>query len=432
MDSSKRKQWEVATAIFVVCFIVFGAVFYSPGVFLLPLSRFFHWTRAETATLFTISAFCGMIGSYVVGWLLDRMSVKPVMAGGVALAGIGFIVLSRSNSFGELAIGYSMLGVGVIASTLLPAIVVITRSFDKTRGTVLGVVIAGESAGGMAMVNLASRVLAHYGPVEGWRDAYISLAIPVLLIALPLVLIFVEDLPPISTSVAGAAPDSEGKQSSGELAGFELLPAMKTGTFWLLAWAMFGGGFSLAGEVAHVIPGLVGFGYAATTAALVWSIALGIKSVGQFGFGVVADWLTARLTYTITGIAAGVAVIILIAGAYTNIAVLLFVVINGVTIGTPIVLIPIVQAESLGLRQFATIQGLMNVFSTAGVMLAPVVVAQLFDVTRSYAAGYTLLGVVYITTGIAIFYCAPLSALQPSRASSESQAVLKGASTLEN
>ena len=77
-------------------------------------------------------------------------------------------------------------------ATLLPAALVVANWFQVKRGMAMGVAIAGVSAGGMIMVQVAAAVIQ----AGGWRDAYTALALPVLLVVFPLVLLVVRTRPP--------------------------------------------------------------------------------------------------------------------------------------------------------------------------------------------------------------------------------------------
>lgn len=403
MERFERRQWIVGTALFFVVLIVFGAAYYSPGVFLLPLSKQFHWSRAGTSLLFTISALAGAVGNIGGGWLLDRVRVKSVMAVGVALTGLALLMASWANSFTTMTIAYALMGAGVNVGTLLPAVVLITRWFDKGRSTVMGIVIAGESAGGMIMVMLASRVLTAYG----WRAAYVALAIPTLVLAIPIILGFVNDSP-----VAEDRQTSRAVQSV-ELEGLDVLPALKTRSFWLIGLSLTCCTFGLLGEITHVIPGLIGAGYTAAAAASIWGIALVLKSLGQLGFGVAAEWISARIGWALSFEIGAVGAVFLTLVRFNHLAVIPFIVLGGSTLGVSIVLAPVVLAESLGRRRFGSLQGLIfGTFSAAGSILGPVVVGKIYDTYHSYELGYLLIAVLFALAGIMVFCTVPLSAIE--------------------
>lgn len=408
MQSLRRKQWlAIATLLVAVC-IVFGGGFYTGGVFVLPLAGYVHSTRARISTLFAVSGLTSAISSYFVGGLLDRFRVKWIMASCLALCGLSMLFLSRAQDFHHLLAGYALLGVGMIAGTNLCAAFVISRSFAQARGKLLGLIFAGESAGGMVMTLVAAHVLAHYGRHQGWRAAYVALALPMLLIAVPMVLLCMRDLP-----VVGSAPSATQSQTAPP--GLELAQALRTRSFWYLAAAWFCSAFGFSAEIAHVIPSLVAGGFAAAVAASFWSLTLACKAAGQLGLGAIADWIGAPVTWMVCFLCGSVAILILSTASPAHpLAVLAYVVLGGPALGGTIVLAPVVQAYSLGVKRFGSIHGLLLVLSQTGFMVGPVVTGFIFDLTRSYRVGFAIISALFALAGIAVFHCAPLSSLMPA------------------
>ena len=77
-------------------------------------------------------------------------------------------------------------GVGSGAATLLPCAMVIANWFGpRNRGIAMGITFTGTSLGGAVMVMIADRAI-DWG---GWRAGYVTLAIPMIVIVVPLVLL---------------------------------------------------------------------------------------------------------------------------------------------------------------------------------------------------------------------------------------------------
>src|SRR5260370_7415061 len=134
------------------------------------------------------------MGRYViwVGWLLDRVEARIVMIVGAVAGGAAFLIASRSNSLAPMLAAYSLLGVGISAGTLAPAAFVIANWFQAHRGLAMGLAMSGTTAGGMVMSLVANHVIQ--GP--GWRAAYFVLALPTILVVVPLLLFTAPPRPP--------------------------------------------------------------------------------------------------------------------------------------------------------------------------------------------------------------------------------------------
>jgi MFS family permease len=100
----------------------------------------------------------GFIPSVLVaGWLLDRIEAGWVMGTGAILVVGGFVLVSRSGAFSTLFTANVILGLGLGASTFVPAALVIANWFDERLGLVLGLTMSGMEVGGTGMMILSER-----------------------------------------------------------------------------------------------------------------------------------------------------------------------------------------------------------------------------------------------------------------------------------
>src|SRR5271154_5221913 len=86
-------------------------------------------------------------------------------------------------------------------------------------------------------------------------------------------------------------------------------------------------------------------------------------SFGKLGRGVIAEHVSARNTLICNFLAAGVGIILIFGAARTSVLIP-FVLIFGLSLGAPLVLIPMLVAESLGLKRFGSIGGLAGGVNT--------------------------------------------------------------------
>jgi MFS family permease len=81
----------------------------------------------------------------------------------------------------------------------------------------------------------------------------------------------------------------------------------------------------------------------------------------------------------------------------------LFVPLYGLTLGPPLMLIPLLIAESLGLRRYGSLSGILAIPGTIGVALGPQVAGHVFDVTHSYVSAFALF--IALVAALASFAC---------------------------
>jgi MFS family permease len=125
----------------------------------------------------------------VVGWLVDRGSIRRVMLAGSALFALGVLLLARVQNTWQLSLVYA--GPIALGMALLGGVAnarVIANWFSLRRGTALGVATMGVSLAGMVMPVLMGELVA----ALGWRGAVTALvALPLLLG--PLLLLVVDE-----------------------------------------------------------------------------------------------------------------------------------------------------------------------------------------------------------------------------------------------
>lgn len=401
MTEQERRAWAIVSSLFVTLMLVFGSGYNTAGIFFTPLLKSFGWSRATVSSLQSVLALAAGLCTPLVGYLLDRVEARVVMVAGALLAGLGFLLASSVHSFPPMLLAYVLLGFGIGAGTLLPASLVIANWFGAQRGLAMGITMAGTSGGGMVMALVADRAIGR----GGWRAGYLTLALPMFLIVAPLVYLVVRTRPPTSNSASVA-------QQSETLPGLEVKEALGGRSFWMIALAQFGFAFSVAGAGLHTVPYLIGRGYSAPRAALVLSLVLGMAGVGKLLMGLFADRAGGRtaLAVNMTITAAG---LLLLFGAGSTALIVLFVVFYGLTVGAPLALVPVVMAESLGLKRFGSLSGLTGLFQTAGAAIGPLLAGWMFDRTGSYATVFELFSAVLVLAALAAYSCVPLPVAEP-------------------
>src|ERR1043166_2469533 len=192
----------------------------------------------------------------------------------------------------------------------------------------------------------------------GWRAAYVALALPMVVIVVPLVVATVGNRPREAGVGRAAEPATV-------LAGPDVATALRRRSFWLIAFGQFCYAFATTGTNLHGIAHLIGIGYPAASAAQMFSLAFGLAALGKLGMGLLADRLRARRALVANLLLTACGIICLASAESPPVAVG-FVVVYGLTVGAPLTLGPMLVAESLGLKRFGSLSGLAGVFNVAG------------------------------------------------------------------
>jgi len=402
MTKQERQRWLIVAGLFVTNLIVFGGGYNTAGVFFPPLLKEFGWSRTQVSILPSVLAAAAGFGVPLIGWLLDWVEARIVMAAGAAAAGIAFLGASRIGSFPPMVAAYALLGVGVTASTLLPASMVIANWFGARRGLAMGLAMAGTSLGGATMTIVASHAITH----TGWRAAYVTLGLPMIVIVIPVLLIVVRTRP-----AAAATEKRTLAEQAQALPGLEVAPALRSRSFWMVALAQFCYATTASGLVAHMISYLVGIGYAQALAAAMMSTTFVFTSTGKVLMGLFADRVSGRVALTLNFVIAAAGAVLML-GAHRTAVLFPAILIVGVTLGAPLVLVPLVMVESLGLRRFGSLSGLTGLFNTVGAAIGPIIAGRVFDVTGSYSTAFELFAMLLIVGAGATWNCLPLESEQ--------------------
>ena len=402
MTNRERQGWWIAASLFLALFLLWGSGFNTTGLFIEPLLKQFGWGRTQVSLLIAALAFASGVSSPLAGRLLERVEARIVIVAGTVLSGAGLVVASRANAFAPMLAAYTILGLGLGLSTFVPTALVISNWFGERRGVALGIVMGGQSLGGMVMAPLVGYTIAK----AGWRAGELMLAAPMFVVVTPLVLALVRSRPPEAATRTAAGAETDGRDLFADVPGLEVAQALRTRSFWMIVAAQFLFPLAGAGAFVHMVAYLSGIGYAATTAALCLSVVMLFATVGQPLMGVVADRIGGRRALALAFALLALSLILLL-GASEVMMLVAFVLIFGLIIAGPIVLSPLIVAESLGLKRYGSLMGLVGFPFTLGLAFGPLAAGMIYDLTASYARAFQLCVVISIVGAIASLSCVP-------------------------
>lgn len=406
MTQRERQGWFIVATLFVVLLLVFGGGYDTVPVFVPALLRGFPtWSHQRVSILPSMLAASAGLSILPIGWLTDRVEARVVMVFGALAAGCSFLIASRADSLALMVVAYLLLGVGISAGTVLPGSLVLANWFTARRGLAMGIANAGSTTGGMVMTLVAGYVIRNWG----WRDAYLTLGTPMIVVVVPLVFAMVHTRPPGAVKMTVA-------QAAEQLEGFEAADALGTRSFWMIVIAQFCFAFAAAGSLIHMAVHLEGLGYTAANAALVISLIFCFAALGKVIMGFVADRITARMALAANFAIQSIGVAAVFAIGHSGL-IAVFVVVYGLTVAAPLMLLPLVIADSMGLKRFGFISGITGLAQTLGAAVGPLAVGRIFDVTRSYAHAFELMIAVNIVAALATFSCRTYQAECSRRAS---------------
>jgi len=397
-----RRAWTIAASLFVALFFLWGGGYNTGPIFLAALLKAFNWSHARVGSIIGGLSLAVGISAPIAGWLLDRIEARWVMGSGAIIAVLGLLGASSSHTFGTLLASVILIGIGLGAATWLAASLVIVNWFPGRRGMALGLVTFGMESGGMAMTLIVGSTIA----AHGWRAGYFAVAVPVVLLVIPL-LLFVVRTRPANTSSHSVAAQGE------ILPGYEVREALRTRAFWMLAIAEMSFGLAAGGTFHHLVAFLEGLHYSLRAATLVVSIVLGMAAVGKVVMGALGDRIGGKNALAIGFVMIAASVPILLNAAQPAMLIL-WLIIVGIAGASPVALGPLLTVETLGLKRLGTLFGWLGFALTFGLFVGPQLVGWMTDVTGTYTAGYELCGLICVMGSAASFLCvAPRHAAVP-------------------
>jgi MFS family permease len=161
-----------------------GVGMWSVIVALPAVQTEFGVARSAASLPYTMTMICFGFGGILMGRLSDRLGIIVPVVGGTITLGIGYAVASQATSLWQFALAQGLL-VGVASSaTFAPLLADTSLWFDRRRGIAVAVIASGSYLAGTVW----PPVVQHFIQTQGWRRAYLGIAVFCVATMLPLTL----------------------------------------------------------------------------------------------------------------------------------------------------------------------------------------------------------------------------------------------------
>lgn len=362
-------------------------------------------SRSEVSTAYLIGTLIAALGLPLIGRRVDRVGVRRAMTViGVAF-GVALVGMAGVQGFVTLAIGFVAIRLLGQGSLMLVSTVAVTLWFEKRRGTVLGIFTTGTAIV-MALVPVGlSLVIEGYG----WRVAWLTSAVMIWLVVVPIARFGMIDRP----SDIGQVPDGPNpkkmKPSKEQTrVSATRTEALRTKRFWSLLAASATVGMLVTALNFHQISLLADAGLTATEAAVMFlPQVIGAAAAGLL-FGYLSDRLTGR---ELIPMAMGLLIIslVLAASLTPGVAVVLYAVSLGAAGGAIRSVSATLLPRWFGVRHIGEIQGTASFIDVASTAVGPVVFALARDATGGYGGAATWFIIMPLLAGIVATTMRPVS-----------------------
>jgi MFS family permease len=388
--------WWVVGGAFLLLFCAVGTQFYAFPVFFEVMVREMGWARTQVALAMTIGSFVAGSMGLVVGGLIHKVGLRPVMVCGTIIAGLGFFLLRTVTEPWQFYLYYGLvLSVGVAGISTVANMTAVESWFDRGKSTALGIAVTGIGAGGVVMPLLAGWLISKYG----WQIACVCIAGIVILMGIPVSTIIMR----ISQErkVAPGPAQQKGLEAGDATIG----QALKQKSFWLISISVMLLYLVYMIGLTHQVAFAVDMGIDRVAAAGAVSVLCVSSIPARIGFGKLGDIVDKR--YVVVMVASLHAAAFAILLKTTNLAMLYgYSALLGIGVGGLTTMLPGLVADYFGRKHFGVVYGALEMVTMLGNMIGAVYGGWIYDTTKSYSLAF-LSGIIIALLAVILVYLAP-------------------------
>jgi MFS family permease len=329
--------------------------------------------RAEASLAFTLTMVGGATGGVVLGRLLDRAGILPVLLVGAVLLAVGYVGAAYAGNFAAYAIAHGVIGFGS-SIALGPLMADISHWFVRRRGVAVTLTSAGNYVAGTVW----SPVVQHLIASIGWRSTHagigIASAVAIVLIGL--------------IAMRGRAPDA--RAVANVVAGGSATGALGLSFFSLqvlLCMASVCCCVAMSMPQVHIVAYCGDLGYGVAHGADMLAVMMAAGIVSRIGSGFIADRVGGLRTLLLGSVLQGTALALYL---FYNGLVSLYVVsaLFGLFQGGIVPSYAIIVREYFPPQQAGARVGIVLMTSMFGMALGGWLSGLIFDLTGSYSAAF--------------------------------------------
>ncbi|MFQ5828501.1 MAG: MFS transporter [Candidatus Methylomirabilia bacterium] len=283
MDDPRERELTYAWVIVALAFFVMAVAMGTRstiGLLFHPWEQEFGWDRAAVSLTASIGLLTYGLTQALAGRWADRVGPRKIYAGSLALAGISMVAVGFVQTLWQVYLAFGIGHMGAVGgASQVTAAVAIARWIKRKKALAMGIVMAGAAAGQVLVVP----AMAAFMKVAGWRLAFLWCGAGLVLIAVPLVLMFLKDDPPAPVEARGVPQRTVGRPQP-------LARLARQKNFWWLMGSFWVCGVTTAGLITpHFIPHAEDLGIDRVTAATAFGVLGSVNVAATLTSGVVSD-----------------------------------------------------------------------------------------------------------------------------------------------
>ncbi|MCK4388431.1 MAG: MFS transporter, partial [Dehalococcoidia bacterium] len=344
---------------------------------------------------------------FLAGSFNDRHGPRLTLMISVIAMSMGYALMSTISAPWQLYTFYGVIVATGLSFGYMPVASSVPRWFVKSRGTALGITVAGIGMGTLVLAPFAQFLIFKFD----WRFAYLILAGLFFIIVFP-----VSRLMRLDPSEKGLLPYGieetpvENKRSDSSPLSpvdFTVRQAMKTKPFWLLFVMYVLALIPIQMVMVHLKAYAVHFGVAEMTAAIALGLVGGVSIIGRIVMGSVSDKIGRKASFIIAFLLMALMMLWLLK-ARQPWQFYLFSAIFGFGYGGFVPLVPAIVGDWFGMKFHGSIFGILSLAVAIGGAIGPLLAGYVFDVVGSYDIAIIVgAAVLFIAAGCSFVIKAP-------------------------
>ena len=401
-DSTKQKflGWRMIISANFIDFISGGLAFYAYAVFFSFIQDEFSASRFLISLTVSVMILTAGLYSPLMGYILDRFSIRKVLAVGAVIYGFGLTLLSVAQSFYQFLFIYgAFVSLGMVIFGNLSTSKLISNWFRDKIGAALGYATIGLSFSGVIIPPIAVFLISNFT----WRGAYLIFGIFVLIVCSYCAYKFVIDKPEdVNQQPDGKTDiDTSEQVTKSETITFNEILSKKV--FWILTIIFTLQLSANLGVYTHIPIYSQDLGFSPIQASWIFSVAAFNAALGKIIFGNLLDRLGAKKTILVSLFFHGLGIATLIFA--DNLLLLLFsVIVMGLGLGGTIPLMNSTFAIAFGNSNFGKARGLVGPFMVPMQITAAPLSGWLYDTFGNYTLAFSINVVLCIIAGIVVLF----------------------------
>lgn len=371
--------------------------------YMAPICAEYGFSIAAFSMVYSLAALGAAVGAVAIGSLISKGNIKLIMAGGALISGVAFFLVSLSTQLWHFYVLFPILDLGLAAISSVPLSYLVGNWYIDKRGTMTALVFVGIGLGGVVLSPTLEYIINNFG----WQLAAQVSAALILVISIPICLFVIKREPagigqePYVESGNKKKKDKEKEEKEEKhFEGVSRSVAIKSSTFYILAFSLICLGIAAGGIVVHIPNYMSTLGISYGTIMAVLSVA---AMIGTLVSGVLFDKVGAVIGMLFTTILLLVGCVCLMLVSKTPALAYIMAIAIGFSVCISNTGPPLLTSTMYGMKDYSKLFGIQYAMFLVGCVIGPMVSGIMVTKSGSYNTVWIFMAITTIVMFISVF-----------------------------